>query len=91
MRRWSILDPNDRQNDISRGSDKAERIREIFAEAYRNLIDRMEEVKKAKNHSPRNMTILGPIVGGDYEEYVEHRDHMKNVDMDLRGSRSSAR
>ncbi|KAF2857564.1 Nucleotidyltransferase [Piedraia hortae CBS 480.64] len=69
--RLSIIDPNNRFNDISGGSRRINDVLNCFREAVMTLRDRLHKI--AVGEADRG-SILGCIFGGDYSSYQAQRD-----------------
>ena len=79
--KWSILDPNKSDNDISAGTSSAPLIARCFAEAADYLRETMKTVKACRTDDNRqHQSILGCILGGNYTLFAQQREHMKTLD-----------
>lgn len=76
--RLTIEDPNNRDNDISGGTREIDLILRTFANAHTSLKNRMEYLSLVQGP---NKSILGPIIGANFDEYVEQRDQLRRVYM----------
>ncbi|KAJ5327775.1 hypothetical protein N7452_008165 [Penicillium brevicompactum] len=76
--RLTIEDPNNRDNDISGGTREVDLILRTFAGAHTTLKNRMEYLALVQGP---NKSILGPIIAGNFEEYIEQRNQLRRVFM----------
>ncbi|CAG7969901.1 unnamed protein product [Penicillium salamii] len=76
--RLTIEDPNNPDNDISGGTREIDLILRTFAGAHTTLKNRMEYLALVQGP---NKTILGPIIAGNFEEYIEQRNQLRRVFM----------
>ncbi|RMZ72371.1 hypothetical protein GMOD_00010234 [Pyrenophora seminiperda CCB06] len=72
----SIQDPNRPDNNISGGSHKAQVVFDAFREASETLRDRIQASRSGQNIGP---SLLGCILGGNYEAYAKQRNHLKSL------------
>lgn len=72
----SIQDPNRPDNNLTGGSSKAKDVFMGFAAAYETLQDRMAA---AANGQDIGDSILGYVLGGNYQSYFEQRRIMDNI------------
>jgi non-canonical poly(A) RNA polymerase PAPD5/7 len=72
----SIQDPNRPDNNISGGSRRAVDAFKVFSAAYDTLTDRMKASKSGANIGP---SVLGCIIGGNYESYITQRRHLRSL------------
>ncbi|OAL43606.1 hypothetical protein IQ07DRAFT_649949 [Pyrenochaeta sp. DS3sAY3a] len=72
----SIQDPNRPDNNLTGGSSKAKDVFMGFAAAYETLQDRMAA---AANGQDIGDSILGYVLGGNYQSYFEQRRIMDNL------------
>ncbi|KAK1911372.1 hypothetical protein P3342_012673 [Pyrenophora teres f. teres] len=70
----SIQDPNRPENNISGGSHRAQIAFDAFKEAYHTLQDRINASRSGQNIGP---SLLGCVLGGNYESYTNQRNHLK--------------
>ncbi|KAF7443562.1 Topoisomerase family protein [Pyrenophora tritici-repentis] len=70
----SIQDPNRPENNISGGSHRARVAFDAFKEAYLTLQDRIDATRSGQNIGP---SILGCVLGGNYESYANQRYHLR--------------
>ncbi len=75
--RFSIIDPNNPENDISGGSSNTARIVQIFSDAHRRLHDRMEALANMTDR--KNASILEVILAGNYSSFRLQREHLKKL------------
>ncbi|EEH19727.1 hypothetical protein PABG_01986 [Paracoccidioides brasiliensis Pb03] len=73
QQRLSIMDPNNPDNDIAGGTKEIQLIFRTFADAYRTL--RQELVQTAFSGTRRD-SLLGLILGANYETYEHQRAHL---------------
>lgn len=73
----SIQDPNKPDNNISGGSRKAGDVFRAFAAAYDTLSDRMDAAKSGQNIGT---SLLGHVLGGNYNSYIMQRRHLKTLE-----------
>ncbi|KAF2205014.1 hypothetical protein GQ43DRAFT_437444 [Delitschia confertaspora ATCC 74209] len=76
--RLSITDPNDQYNNISGGSDKVAHIFKLFSQAHNSIRDRMKMMKVKANRAPRD-SVLDPVFGGNYQSYIDQREHLMSL------------
>jgi non-canonical poly(A) RNA polymerase PAPD5/7 len=72
----SIQDPNRPENNISGGSRKAAEAFSVFGAAYDTLSDRMKATENGIEIGP---SLLGSIIGGNYETYITQRRHLSTL------------
>jgi len=72
----SIQDPNRPDNNISGGSHRAQVAFDAFREAYNTIEDRIEASRRGQDIGP---SLLGCILGGNYESYTKQRNHLKSL------------
>lgn len=75
--KFSILDPNNPENDISGGSSNTETIRAFFSEAYDKLQNRMGESQYSSNR--KTECLLGCVLAGNYKSFKMQREHLKHI------------
>jgi non-canonical poly(A) RNA polymerase PAPD5/7 len=75
--RISIIDPNNPANDITGGSSNTVEIKWAFSKAYKALHARMVDVQQQPEL--RGASILEVILGGNYSEFREHREHLRYI------------
>jgi non-canonical poly(A) RNA polymerase PAPD5/7 len=73
----SIVDPNNEANDIAGGSKNTPKILEEFSRAFRNLQNRMSELRWMPIDQRRGQSILGVILGGNYSSFDIQREHLR--------------
>ncbi|KAJ2905613.1 DNA polymerase sigma [Zalerion maritima] len=88
--RISIVDPNNPDNDISGGSSNTRNIVAAFADAYRRLTERLEEVQSDKGTSVEPISILSVLFEGDYRHWIQTRERLKMVYKRQKGTYSNA-
>jgi len=81
--RFCIMDPNDPDNDIAGGSSNTQTIRHCFSQSYDALQKRMGTLQYAKNRQTES--VLGPILGGNYESFRVQREHLAHLHETLYG------
>jgi non-canonical poly(A) RNA polymerase PAPD5/7 len=79
MDKWTILDPNNKDNDISGGSTNAPVIKKKFSEAYASLVNRMERMHHTRIELRKGQSLLGEVFGGNYSSFVYQRNHMNAI------------
>jgi non-canonical poly(A) RNA polymerase PAPD5/7 len=89
--RLSIIDPNNSSNDISGGSANTDRIMSLFAEAYRDLRNRMATLAKADKAARQGASILEVIFAGNYSTFRLQREHLAKLDVRGLGPQPEAR
>ena len=72
-----IQDPNRPDNNISGGSYKVLDIFNAFSEAHAMLLERAKAIRLG---TEPGTSLLDAIIGGNYEAYHRHRDHMAQQD-----------
>ena len=77
--RLCVIDPNDGNNDISRGTSLSDLILHTFREAHRTLDQRMNELSQQSPSQRRGRSILGSIIGGDYTSYERQRERLRRL------------
>jgi non-canonical poly(A) RNA polymerase PAPD5/7 len=85
-----ILDPNDQNNDISGGTSLAPLIAQCFSDAADTLRKTMTMVQHGPPEIRDRQSVLGSIIGGNYESFKEQRGVMDQLDkyyMSLSSSR----
>jgi non-canonical poly(A) RNA polymerase PAPD5/7 len=75
--KFSIIDPNNPDNDISGGSSNTAAIRDFFAQAYDGLQNRMGDMQYSYNR--KNECLLGCILAGNYKSFKMQRDHLQHI------------
>ncbi|KAH7138952.1 hypothetical protein B0J11DRAFT_31476 [Dendryphion nanum] len=68
--RLSIQDPNDPTNNISGGSSRVKEIFKLFSAAHHDLTAR------CASWDPSGASILGSVIGGNYDSYHNFRNHL---------------
>ncbi|KAL8382407.1 hypothetical protein RB595_006273 [Gaeumannomyces hyphopodioides] len=74
--RFSIIDPNDPQNDISGGSSNSRTVQETFSRAHDQLRDRIAFLARSPVNAPFS-SVLEPIFAGNYTSFEDQRRHMR--------------
>jgi non-canonical poly(A) RNA polymerase PAPD5/7 len=69
----SIQDPNNPHNNISGGSSQVKHIFKLFSEAHEALQRRLSTLDLS------GTSVLGTILGGNYESYDQHRMHIARI------------
>lgn len=77
--RWTIIDPNNRTNDISGGTSSATHIASKFGAGCRALKERMQLLERQDVTARKGQSILGRLVGGNYAVFAEQRAQLHNV------------
>ncbi len=77
--KFSIIDPNNRDNDIAGGSSNTRIIRQSFFDAYESLQERMGSLQQSASTHRRNQSILGCILAGNYRSFDLQRQHLAHV------------
>jgi non-canonical poly(A) RNA polymerase PAPD5/7 len=75
--KFSILDPNNPENDIAGGSSNTAAIRDFFSQAYNDLQTRMGELQYS--YIRKNECLLGCILAGNYKTFKMQRDHLQHI------------
>jgi non-canonical poly(A) RNA polymerase PAPD5/7 len=79
MNKWTIIDPNKSDNDISGGSSRAPLIAKRFSEAHEALRARMAFLNRASNELRQGQSLLGEVFGGNYSSFLYQRHHMRTL------------
>jgi non-canonical poly(A) RNA polymerase PAPD5/7 len=77
MDRFSILDPNRPDNDISGGSSNTRAIMQCFSDAHSALQRRIGQLQSQPERAKES--ILGCILEGDYGSFDIQRSHLAIV------------
>ncbi|PGH05675.1 DNA polymerase sigma subunit [Blastomyces parvus] len=77
QQRLAILDPNNHNNDISGGTKEIPIIFAAFADAYQILKQSM--VQTAFSPQKRMNSLLGLVIGANYDSYDRQRAHLTNL------------
>ncbi|ATZ46118.1 hypothetical protein BCIN_01g07800 [Botrytis cinerea B05.10] len=77
--KFSIIDPNRSDNDISGGSKNTPAIQECFSAAYSALQQSMNTLQHADLKTRQNQSLLRCIIGGNYESFQLQRDHLAHL------------
>jgi non-canonical poly(A) RNA polymerase PAPD5/7 len=83
--KFSIIDPNRSDNDISGGAKNTGTIRKAFSIAFNSLQQRMGELHPADNRSGGPRSLLECIIGGNYRSFELQREHLAHVHEKLFG------
>jgi non-canonical poly(A) RNA polymerase PAPD5/7 len=83
--KFSIIDPNNPENDIAGGSSNTRIIRECFYDAYERLQERIGSLQQSASAHRRNQSILGCILAGNYSSFDRQRQHLAHVHEKLFG------
>ncbi|KAK3950281.1 hypothetical protein QBC32DRAFT_18854 [Pseudoneurospora amorphoporcata] len=75
--RFSIIDPNNSENDIAGGSSNTPTIAALFKQAYELLAERMAQL--AHSSDRRNASILEVILAGNYSSFRNQRAHLEKL------------
>ena len=75
--KFSIIDPNNPDNDISGGSSNTAAIRDFFSQAYDSLQSRMGDLQYS--YSRKNESLLGCVLAGNYKTFKMQRDHLQHI------------
>ncbi|KAI5290332.1 hypothetical protein KEM52_000502 [Ascosphaera acerosa] len=75
--RLTILDPNNPDNDVSRGTTEIKRIFRSFSDAHLALRDGLADVAMHPSRTPKSL--LRHIIAADYSSYERQRDHLLSV------------
>lgn len=75
--RFSIIDPNNSENDIAGGSSNTPTIVALFKQAHELLRQRM--VQLAQSSDRRNASILEVIMAGNYSSFRNQRAHLEKL------------
>lgn len=74
-----IIDPNNKDNDISGGSHNVLYIFKCFSEAFELLQSRMNEIRVSTDPAIRSDSILSIIFGGTYESFTKQREKLRAI------------
>jgi len=77
--RLSVIDPNDPNNDLTRGAAETTIILECFSKAYYALQERMVELHHSGLDVRKNQSILGVILGGNYSSFEVPRRELQRL------------
>lgn len=77
LTKFSIIDPNNRSNDIAGGSSNTSVIVDAFAKAYDDLQAAMDEVHKSPTRTSKSL--LSCIIGGNYRSFDLQREHLLHI------------
>ncbi|EEQ92121.1 DNA polymerase sigma subunit [Blastomyces dermatitidis ER-3] len=77
QQRLAIMDPNNPDNDISGGTKEIPLIFRAFADAYQIL--KQDMVQAAFFPQKRMNSLLGSIIGANYESYDRQRTHLTSL------------
>lgn len=83
MEKFSIIDPNRSDNDISGGASNTNTILQCFSNCYRDLQQKMASLKGFENRA--KASILGCILAGNYSSFELQRSHLAYVHEELVG------
>ena len=75
--KFSIIDPNNPENDIAGGSSNTAAIRDFFSQSYDNLQSRMGELQYSVKR--KDECLLSCILMGNYKSFKMQRDHLKHI------------
>jgi len=74
-----IQDPNKPDNDISRSSYLIKLVMSCWADAHDDIIEQMGKLDRCEFEDREHRSILGVIIGGNYQSIEAQRDLMKEV------------
>lgn len=79
--RLSIIDPNDPANDIAGGSSNTKTIQKVFRHAHAALKERLSVLASRPDSQQlqNNVTILEPILRGNYSPFTDQRKFMRKL------------
>jgi non-canonical poly(A) RNA polymerase PAPD5/7 len=77
--RWTIIDPNNPDNDLSVGSSQARLIQKKFSESHADLVRLMKTLDTAGFVLRKGQSFLRLIIGGNYEKVILQRNVMRGV------------
>jgi non-canonical poly(A) RNA polymerase PAPD5/7 len=77
--RLSIIDPNNRTNDISGGSFNFESVTRGFRQALDTLRRRMGELAGQEPAERADASILEAVLGGNYENFDRQREYLRRL------------
>jgi len=77
IEKFCILDPNNPDNDIAGGSTNTPTIRDCFSRTYNKLQKRMGDLQYSSVR--QNQSILGSVLGGNYESFRMQREHLSHL------------
>ncbi|APA06768.1 hypothetical protein SS1G_04619 [Sclerotinia sclerotiorum 1980 UF-70] len=83
--KFSIIDPNNSDNDIAGGSKNTPAIQDCFSAAFSALLQSMNTLQNADLETRRNQSLLRCIIGGNYESFKLQRDHLAHLHEQLIG------
>jgi non-canonical poly(A) RNA polymerase PAPD5/7 len=75
--KFSIIDPNNPENDIAGGSSNTATIREFFSQAYNSLQSQMGELQYSLLR--KDECLLSCILAGNYKTFKMQRDHLSHI------------
>jgi len=78
-KKWMIMNPNDRNHDISSGTLNAPMIVACFSEAHTLLKQQMNLFETTNTAERRSRSILGAILGANYQSYKDKRYILRSV------------
>ncbi|KAI5291557.1 hypothetical protein KEM54_003592 [Ascosphaera aggregata] len=76
-RKLTILDPNNPDNDVSRGTTEIKRVFRAFSDAHRALRDALAHVAVDPSTAPKSL--LQGIIGANYTSYCRQREHLLSI------------
>lgn len=75
----SIIDPNDKDNDISKSSYQVLEIFKCFSESLEVLKEEMERIEALPLAERKGESLLKCIFGANYSEIINLRKHMRDI------------
>jgi non-canonical poly(A) RNA polymerase PAPD5/7 len=79
IKKWMIMNPHDRNHDISSGTFNAPMIAAGFSEAHTLLKQQMSLFETTSSTERRSSSILGAILGANYQSYKDKRYILRSV------------
>lgn len=76
MDRFSIIDPNNPENDIAGGSSNSSMVQLAFSQASTQLRERIAFLARSPVNAPFS-SVLEPIFAGNYTTFDEQRQHLR--------------
>ncbi|TAQ86732.1 hypothetical protein B7494_g4939 [Chlorociboria aeruginascens] len=77
--KFSIIDPNRRENDIAGGSSNTPTIRKCFSNTYDLLQKRMGELQYSDSTKRREESVLSCVLAGNYSSFDLQRQHLAHL------------
>jgi non-canonical poly(A) RNA polymerase PAPD5/7 len=77
--KWTIIDPNNKENDISGGTARAREIAKKFRDACSAIKDRMQQLERLDIAARKGQSILGRLIGGNYAIFSKQRARLADI------------